>query len=502
MGKGNKTRKKSNLQKQDSATPIEEDRLKSSIAGLSVDLECRGLGFRVDYCEGKGRVCLSVKEFQPGNTILEEEAFVYGTDNPGTCLQCNGSDHTVGNCPEASAAGIEYPKELGATQEAILSALAELEGFQSVDKSKAWLKCLWRWAHDRESLSPLFSLTAPPTNLSRCLASVKLVRRQMPYLLPDGLSTNKAAEVLAILNTNGHALEELEGVGVFLTACLLEHSCTPNVNFTTHNTTLRLTALEHISIGQRLSIDYGNNYYRPTQERRSDLFKTYGFICDCALCVGELPDRCRCFKCPACSVSPKMDDSGLSLGSICWDGWGMVCPFGTGEENGSRWECLKCGQQLNSEQTQACLHSEATMKNTEASTLEELEELVSASLLHPAHHQVFWCLEEASEGVVLNTKSSPEDKVLSQQLWEKIMLCIEAVLPSCHHEKIVFFDRIAQTKVAVGDIKSSCEWYQKALYVSKVCCGDDHPSTIQLQNLVLDPPQSIEDLLRKYSLIL
>lgn len=47
-------------------------------------------------------------------------------------------------------------------------------------------------------------------------------------------------------------------------------------SFTTFGDTLWLTAVRPIVQGDRLSIDYGNNFYLPTTERRVELQDVYG----------------------------------------------------------------------------------------------------------------------------------------------------------------------------------------------------------------------------------
>lgn len=57
--------------------------------------------------------------------------------------------------------------------------------------------------------------------------------------------------------------------------CVL--SCRISISsFTTHGDKIWLTAIRTIGEGDRLSIDYGNNFYLPTAERRAELEDTYG----------------------------------------------------------------------------------------------------------------------------------------------------------------------------------------------------------------------------------
>jgi len=490
----------------------EESKLLASLEGLSLNMQNRGLGFRPEYCSGKGRVCVATRDFSLGEVVLEEKAFVHGTENMEQCLECDSFDHQLSKCPAVLNKNISYPSYLLKHEQEIIGYLAELKGVQSEDKARVWVKCLWRWGKDPTSLDPLLALTAPPENLARCIKSVKAARKQLPYLLPESLSTMQAAEILAILNTNGHELEGLQGVGVFTTACLLEHSCVPNLSFTTHNTSIRLTALQPVSAGERISIDYGNNYYRPTVERRKDLKETYGFVCNCELCGGCVPDKCRAFKCPHCeSAATATSPSPLNLPEqipgleTCSTvgqlrSTGFVCPFGTGDGKGAKWQCLICSHQLVVDEIRACVESEAAMKDAEANSIEELEELVDNSLMHPTHHQVFWCLEEVAQSLVLPDEGQQAGEVdLTNKIWQNILFCVETVLPQYHHEKIIYFDRLAQTKISMGNIEGARIAYQQAFEMSTTCCGADHPSTLQIKLLSENPPKTMQELLLAYT---
>ena len=73
--------------------------------------------------------------------------------------------------------------------------------------------------------------------------------------------------------------------------------------------------------GDPLSIDYGNNFMRPTAERKEDLMDSHGFTCTCEACT-SLHDRCRAFRCP------KHQEGGV------------ICPIGLGQKK-EEWECLR-----------------------------------------------------------------------------------------------------------------------------------------------------------------
>ena len=131
-------------------------------------------------------------------------------------------------------------------------------------------------------------------------------------------------------------------------------------SFTTFGDTLWLTAIRAVGEGERLSIDYGNNFYLPTAERQAELEDIYGFVCTCRACT-VLPDRCRAFRCRSKDCRS-----------------GKVCPHGDGEsgEDGSsssprNWGCLDCGRQCPPEEIEMLLEAEESL----AQALEEADEL-------------------------------------------------------------------------------------------------------------------------------
>lgn len=88
------------------------------------------------------------------------------------------------------------------------------------------------------------------------------------------------------------------GHGLFERACTMNHSCRPNcVWFTTQDGTCKeVRAISTIEVGEELTVDYVGNVLDPTPQRRDDLLKTKGFMCECERCSAESDDTRR-FKC-------------------------------------------------------------------------------------------------------------------------------------------------------------------------------------------------------------
>ena len=104
-------------------------------------------------------------------------------------------------------------------------------------------------------------------NMKKCARNIKLFRKKHPKWLPKQMNDNQIAKLLGILNTNQMELDEIGGSGLFVVSAILEHNCNPNASFTTSNSTVYVAALKHIKVGDRISLDYTNDFYCSTEGR-------------------------------------------------------------------------------------------------------------------------------------------------------------------------------------------------------------------------------------------
>jgi SET and MYND domain-containing protein len=93
-------------------------------------------------------------------------------------------------------------------------------------------------------------------------------------VFPSNLDDETAAQLLAILNTNSLELDGqmTSGSGLFVLTRMFESSCLPNCSYATHGDELLVTAIKPIARGEALTLDFGDNFYRPLQERQEDIF--------------------------------------------------------------------------------------------------------------------------------------------------------------------------------------------------------------------------------------
>ena len=78
------------------------------------------------------------------------------------------------------------------------------------------------------------------------------------------------------------------GIGLFLSAAIINHSCAPNAvqYFDRETGTIQFRALYDINIDEEVAISY-IDIGRPLLSRRAELFSSYRFICQCTRCLIE-----------------------------------------------------------------------------------------------------------------------------------------------------------------------------------------------------------------------
>lgn len=278
-----------------------------------------------------------------------------------------------------------------------------------------------------------------------------------------------------------------------------EHSCIPNCSFTTHSNTLYMTAIRDISEGDRISIDYGNNFYHPTADRVESLCESYRFICKCPECLG--PDRKRSFVCGKCNI-------------------GTVCPVGTGltpDSDVSFSPCQSCGNAPEISYRQLCLSKEMQYKTDPPVTAAQIDHVSSVEkVLHESHYLIFWARDDnamllaskarregaftgatgkAAKASVVQSRQSYNDAVTAM---EETVRLLEIMLPPVHHEKIVYYDRLGQLAVAAGNYSVADANFRKSYEMSCLACGENTPCTQVIKKLISHPPRSLDELIEHY----
>lgn len=280
-----------------------------------------------------------------------------------------------------------------------------------------------------------------------------------------------------------------------------EHSCFPNCSFTTHANTLYMTAIRDVLEGERISIDYGNNFYHPTADRVESLNESYKFICKCPECLG--PDKKRSFVCGSCRV-------------------GVVCPIGSGlspDDDSSFSSCQSCGTHPDLTYRKLCFEKEAQYKADPPVTAEQINHIcIDERILHESHYLLFWAGDDYAmllasnarkEGAFLGApgKVTADSLLISQQSYQTAVIAmqdtirlLEMMLPPVHHEKVVYYDRLGQLAVAAGNYPLADANFKKAYDMSCLACGKHTPGTLLIKRLVSSPPRSLDELVEHYKM--
>ena len=251
----------------------------------------------------KGRCYEALRDYNIGDVIYTEQALVYGTYNDDYDDDDDIDEVNISILMEAYSKRIKNFKD---NVRSILDEICSLEKVQSLDTARCFLQLLGLIQllnegklTDQKMISTLELLSSMTAcNVDECLQDIRNLKKAFPKLIHSSISDSEASRYLAILNTNQLELEQFGGSGLFVATSVFEHSCDCNCSYTTHENTLYMTAIKEIKKGERVSIDYGNNYYHCTTERQQGLYETYRFICNCQKCLG--PDRSRPFKCTDC----------------------------------------------------------------------------------------------------------------------------------------------------------------------------------------------------------
>ena len=468
---------------------------------------------------GKGRILKTKRAFKTGSTVFCDTPLVSASWNQFECIEC-ATDPTVGNetpphssgqCPRLSTLGY-YPPNLIANIENVEMAVCTLihprllsdnvmevededseepDALEVLDKARCLIKCiLWcsQTGGERRQkvLWAMRNLTV--ANPERDLETASKLR-QIPLLTNSGLIPSKPTsslhlsdadlgQILGALNTNSHMLDR-GGSALFLVGAMMESNCSPNCSFFTAKKGSRLSviALRDLEVGEPVSIDYGNNYYRPTLERREELLSNYGFQCQCKSCT-VLPDLCRAFKCPR---------------SECSDG--VVYPCGDGISKGS-WSCERCKCIL-SEQEQAFLQN-AERRVIEEGVLnseETVNTVVTKFPLHSTHYLIFWCLHALGEMAIEEIAQGLEPGE-ARRLWTRVISLAEKVIPN-HPELYLMFDKLAQIECLAKDVGAARLAWSRAYDLA--CTTADMVARKHIKRLRDNPPSTAGELQAIYA---
>jgi hypothetical protein len=155
-----------------------------------------------------------------------------------------------------------------------------------------------------------------------------------------------ASQLIRRIHTNGFTISDGEqnniGVGLYLSASVINHSCRPNVIQTfwlrsQKPPMLQLTVVTPIQVGEEMTISYCDSSM-PRLDRRGALLQEYSFICNCHFCQDtNLDDDIYGLKC----IKKSCDKKGARIRSM------------KGKDLLDEYRCELCGHNRSEEETQS-----------------------------------------------------------------------------------------------------------------------------------------------------
>ena len=444
-----------------------------------------------------GRCLVATGHYSIGDVLYKEDAFLYAPFNEGARLPPLMIKQFLSVFPKAVLTELDDH----------LEELCHLDTVQSLDTARCFLQLVAIMELRRQdkiaeyySANDLWYLDQlTGHNVRGCTEDIRQFRISYPNVLPKGNTDADYGRLLAILNTNQLELEEYGGSGLFLGTPIFQHDCSPNCSFSTDQHSLWMTAIRDIMPGDRVSIDYKNEFYRPTTERIDSLSESYGFVCRCSQCCG--PDRTRAFVCDKCKK-------------------GNVFPIGACdsiEHNDSFTACPSCGTLTSFAFRQRCLDREDVLRDEKPQSLEEMEALLirESGIVRETHFLFFWLWDDLTMNLVAKvnqpSKSSASGKSTTRpttatsdcrmalSAMKRTIDLLDNMLPQVHHEKVIYYDRQAQLEVVGEMITQAKESYRRAYIMSKMASGEFYPGTIRIKQLVDNTPRNKTELQINYA---
>lgn len=441
--------------------------------------------------EKKGRCLESVRPFNVGDIIFEEDALVFAKSSFRD--EGDSSHHELEEIL-LRAYGKSHIKMMDQYHE----ELANFDQIQCLDTARCLLQLVALHILQMKSSYPVDQIPDCSNKMNMLMqlgvssveanaeniSAVRQFRSLYPKLIPKTISDSIVGKFLGILKTNQHELEDIEGSGLFVLAAIMEHNCNPNCSFTTHNNHMFVTAIKPIKPNERLSIDYSNDFYSPTAHRREYLQETYGFQCDCSMCLG--PDRKRSFVCPECPS--KLEDS-------------IIFPIGNDDSKFNWSVCSICGYKGAPEYLQHCLDRESYYLGAPPLLEADVDSIIAEGILEKSHYLLFAALDEVAVKLSVSArracnKAAYLSAIKIQQ--RVISILNSSVMPNLHHEKVLMYDKLGQLAVAAGEQSLAKSSFRKAFEISRLTCGDSVPITQNLYILSEETPVSIQELISKF----
>mmetsp|Transcript_26232 Transcript_26232/g.38874 ORF Transcript_26232/g.38874 Transcript_26232/m.38874 type:complete len:502 (+) Transcript_26232:84-1589(+) len=491
--------------------------------------------FKIVTDVSKGRCLESTASFSVGDVIFEEDAILFGSaDDDNDLVERNVYDFLS-----------EYNPQQGISLDDICNFafdLSKMDRVESLDSVRCFLQAVvyvLRFSKLSDDVNTPSSLKVQlellnqlqPSSQAHFEKVVTKVRKKHKKVIPSSISNSLAGRLLGVVCNNQMELDQYGGSAVFPTCAITEHSCTPNCSFSTRSPTdsnhrVIITAVKDIVPGDRLSIDYGNNFYHSRRVRVTHLRNVYGFECSCPLCAippsVPLVDHFRVFTCLSC---------GTGKACIVYS-QGTDSPVAVdGEEDEEvmiSCVCQDCGWTADEDQTATFIALEEDLCDNQPENWPEyqvwLRSVTSTGLvgctMHGHHYMRFWLEDDmgmcaTEEAEMLEGQNAVEFYDRAVDIFSELVMKMDSNpgVPEVHSEKVIYRDRIGQLLIAAADacnvmgdgdkrenyLKRAQELFTEAFQISVLCAGILAPNTQQLKVLAESTPSTVSELRAHYN---
>ncbi|KAF0720356.1 Aste57867_367 [Aphanomyces stellatus] len=388
-------------------------------------------------------------------------------------------DDECGGCAEVEAVELDDEDVDRVSQyvrdhfDALNDTCEPLEALSTVDIRKNLFKCFHLLGTNAgAALAKFQSMDVMATDAAANLEAAKALRESHPDAIPAGLTDDQVAHLIGVLNKYSIQMEENGGSGLFYYIPKLKHSCTPNTSFNETGNAIWVTATEPIAAGQELTIDFFVTHYMCAAERQEVLAKE-GIVCGCTVCTGAGADKTRAFKCNVAGCS------------------GIVHP------TKDVFACATCSNVWTDDAIAAAESQEESLTNELViNSVDQLNQLIDDSLLHPYHHIWYNAMEAVTDESGDVDLDMTEDETLG--LLNRMIEAFSYVVSYPHADKVALYNSVAQSQIGNGNISQATEAYAAAYKLSQVLFGDACKETILFKNLMEHTPTTVEEMAAAY----
>jgi len=396
---------------------------------------CKAMPYKIARNSVLGNHILANRDIKEGEIILQESPLVFGPaqQTAPVCLACYVPVDGSYKCPRSGwpLCGPTCARSVQKNPEVLVPAQCEAQ-FEVEDYNKfsylyeciIVLRALLLQKQSPSKYKALMSLESHVAERRDTEAwtrtqenVVDVMKKTLGIMVFEALcpefdfSDETIQKIQGILETNKKEirLSQSDCEALYATACLLEHSCKPNVKITFEKDfTITVRAGRNIAEGEHISTMYSHAMWG-TSARRDHLFQTKKFWCDC--------ERC-------CDVT----EFGSNLSTIYDEGHAMLPDNPL--QSDADWVCEKTGIRRQAEEVKEQLAKigleleELAMKGNVDDSENFLEKY--KTLLHPNHYHMVACKHQLMQ-MYGRTEGYLIQDMTEEQLKRKEDLCREHI---------------------------------------------------------------------------